>query len=83
MNPLDVRRGIQQAVNVVVETLTSISRPITSREEVSQVGTISANGDEEIGKLISDAMERVGKEGVITVQDGKTIEDELEESWKG
>jgi len=78
MNPLDVRRGIQQAVNVVVETLTSISRPITSREEVSQVGTISANGDEEIGKLISDAMERVGKEGVITVQDGKTIEDELE-----
>jgi chaperonin GroEL len=78
MNPLDVRRGIQSAVNCVVETLESISRPITSREEVSQVGTISANGDAAIGRLISDAMERVGKEGVITVQDGKTIEDELE-----
>jgi len=78
MNPLDVRRGIQSAVNCVVETLESISRPITSREEVSQVGTISANGDAVIGRLISDAMERVGKEGVITVQDGKTIEDELE-----
>jgi len=78
MNPLDVRRGIQSAVNCVVETLESISRPITSREEVSQVGTISANGDAAIGGLISDAMERVGKEGVITVQDGKTIEDELE-----
>eukprot|EP00804_Cyclotella_cryptica_P018512 CCRYP_004345-RA/>CCRYP_004345-RA protein AED:0.04 eAED:0.04 QI:167/1/1/1/1/1/2/101/577 len=78
MNPLDVRRGIQQAVNVVVETLESISRPISSKEEVCQVGTISANNDIEIGTLISDAMERVGKEGVITVQDGKTIEDELE-----
>ena len=78
MNPLDVRRGIQSAVNCVVETLEGISRPITSREEVSQVGTISANGDAAIGGLISDAMERVGKEGVITVQDGKTIEDELE-----
>lgn len=78
MNPLDVRRGIQSAVAVVVDTLEEISKPITSREEVSQVGTISANNDAEIGGLISDAMERVGKEGVITVQDGKTIEDELE-----
>lgn len=78
MNPLDVRRGIQQAVSVVVDTLEEISRPITSKEEVQQVGTISANNDAEIGGLISDAMERVGKEGVITVQDGKTIEDELE-----
>jgi len=78
MNPLDLRRGIQQAVTVVVDTLEEISKPITSREEVSQVGTISANNDLEIGGLISDAMERVGKEGVITVQDGKTIEDELE-----
>jgi chaperonin GroEL len=58
--------------------LEEISRPITSKEEISQVGTISANADEEIGKLISDAMERVGKEGVITVQDGKTLENELE-----
>ncbi len=78
MNPLDLRRGIQLAVSVVVDTLEKISRPITSKEEISQVGTISANADEEIGKLISDAMERVGKEGVITVQDGKTLENELE-----
>lgn len=78
LNPLDLRRGIQLAVNKVVATLEEISRPITSKEEVSQVGTISANSDTEIGNLISDAMERVGKEGVITVQDGKTLENELE-----
>merc|ERR1719183_2392424 len=66
------------AVDAVLETLESISKPITSKEEVSQVGTISANADVEIGNLISDAMERVGKEGVITVQDGKTLENELE-----
>lgn len=78
LNPLDLRRGIQLAVNKVVDTLEEISRPITSKEEISQVGTISANADEEIGNLISDAMERVGKEGVITVQDGKTLENELE-----
>eukprot|EP00978_Attheya_sp_CCMP212_P019921 scaffold56562_cov53-Attheya_sp.AAC.4 len=78
MNPLDLRRGIQLAVNSVVATLEEISRPITTKEEVSQVGTISANADVEIGNLISDAMERVGKEGVITVQDGKTLENELE-----
>lgn len=78
MNPMDLRRGIQLAVSSVVDTLESISKPITSKEEVSQVGSISANADEEIGTLISDAMERVGKEGVITVQDGKTLENELE-----
>lgn len=78
MNPLDLRRGIQLAVNQVVETLTDISKPITSKEEIMQVGTISANSDTEIGQLIADAMERVGKEGVITVQDGKTLENELE-----
>jgi len=78
MNPLDLRRGIQLAVNKVTDVLTEISRPITSKEEISQVGTISANSDIEIGSLISDAMERVGKEGVITVQDGKTLENELE-----
>lgn len=78
LNPLDLRRGITLAVNKVVSTLEEISRPITSKEEISQVGTISANSDEEIGNLISDAMERVGKEGVITVQDGKTLENELE-----
>merc|ERR1712232_1160971 len=63
--------------NSVTKTLETISRPITSKEEVSQVGTISANADTEVGSLISDAMERVGKEGVITVQDGKTLENEL------
>ena len=78
LNPQDLRRGIQLAVNSVVKTLEEISRPITSKEEISQVGTISANADVEIGTLISDAMERVGKEGVITVQDGKTLENELE-----
>jgi len=78
MNPLDLRRGIQSAVNSVTENLEKISKPITSKEEVMQVGTISANADKEIGALIADAMERVGKEGVITVQDGKTLENELE-----
>jgi len=78
MNPLDLRRGIQLAVNHVVATLDEISKPISSKEEVMQVGTISANSDTEIGQLIADAMERVGKEGVITVQDGKTLENELE-----
>mmetsp|Transcript_16921 Transcript_16921/g.39081 ORF Transcript_16921/g.39081 Transcript_16921/m.39081 type:complete len:578 (-) Transcript_16921:129-1862(-) len=78
LNPQDLRRGINLAVDSVVETLTEISRPITSKEEIAQVGTISANADAEVGSLISDAMERVGKEGVITVQDGKTLDDELE-----
>lgn len=78
LNPLDLRRGIQMAVNKVVETLEEISRPISTKEEISQVGTISANADKEVGDLIADAMERVGKEGVITVQDGKTLENVLE-----
>merc|ERR1719253_345217 len=78
LNPMDLRRGIQLAVTSVVKTLDDISRPITSKEEISQVGTISANSDTEIGDLISDAMERVGKEGVITVQEGKTLENVLE-----
>eukprot|EP00979_Chaetoceros_neogracilis_P018870 scaffold11367_cov410-Chaetoceros_neogracile.AAC.1 len=78
MNPLDLRRGIQLAVAHVTKTLDEISKPISSKEEVMQVGTISANADVEIGQIISDAMERVGKEGVITVQDGKTLENELE-----
>jgi chaperonin GroEL len=78
MNPLDLRRGIQLAVNSVVKTLEEISRPISSKAEISQVGTISANSDREIGDLIADAMERVGKEGVITVTNGKTLENVLE-----
>jgi len=71
MNPTDLRKGINMAVADVIKTLDEIGRKVTTKEEVKQVGTISANGDEEVGALISDAMERVGKEGVITVQDGK------------
>lgn len=78
LNPLDLYRGINLAVSTVVKTLEEISRPISTKEEISQVGTISANSDKEIGDLLSDAMERVGKEGVITVQDGKTLENVLE-----
>ncbi|EER40487.1 hsp60-like protein [Histoplasma ohiense] len=77
-NPMDLRRGIQAAVEAVVEYLQANKRDITTTEEIAQVATISANGDTHVGKLISNAMEKVGKEGVITVKDGKTIEDELE-----
>lgn len=66
------------AVDAITNTLKSLSRPVTTPEEIMQVATISANGDAEIGKLISDAMKKVGKEGVITVKDGKTLHDELE-----
>merc|ERR1712070_1113711 len=78
MNPMDLKRGAQMAVDHIVTVLDGISRPISSREEVAQVGTISANGEREIGDLLAEAMERVGKEGVITVQDGKTMNNELE-----
>eukprot|EP00611_Tribonema_gayanum_P003323 TRINITY_DN1257_c0_g1_i10.p2 TRINITY_DN1257_c0_g1~~TRINITY_DN1257_c0_g1_i10.p2 ORF type:complete len:328 (-),score=144.58 TRINITY_DN1257_c0_g1_i10:495-1478(-) len=78
MNPTDLRRGIQMATDKVVEVLSQISKTISTKEEVAQVATISANSEVEIGSLIADAMERVGKEGVITVQDGKTLHNELE-----
>jgi len=78
MNPMDLRRGIQYAADAVVESLGHLSKPISTKEEIAQVATISANSEREIGDLISDAMERVGKEGVITVNDGKTLENELE-----
>ena len=78
LNPMDLKRGAQLAVDQVVEVLTNISRPINSKNEISQVGTISANGEKEIGDLLSEAMERVGKDGVITIQDGKTLVNELE-----
>lgn len=77
-NPMDLRRGTQAAVEAVVEFLQKNKRDITTGEEIAQVATISANGDTHVGKLISNAMEKVGKEGVITVKEGKTIEDELE-----
>jgi len=70
--------GIQKAVEVVIESLKQLSRPVTTPEEIAQVATISANGDKQIGQLISDAMKRVTKDGVITVKDGKTLHDELE-----
>lgn len=78
VNPMDLRRGITAAVDEVVRQLKSASRPINTKEEITQVATISANGDREIGQLIANAMEKVGKEGVITVADGKTLKDELE-----
>jgi len=77
-NPIAMRKGIQRAVEVVRNNLTAISRPVTTPEEIAQVATISANGDEVIGNMISDAMEKVGQSGVITVKDGKTLYDELE-----
>ena len=77
-NPMDLRRGTQAAVDAVVAYLREHKRDITTGEEIAQVATISANGDTHVGKLISNAMEKVGKEGVITVKEGKTIEDELE-----
>jgi len=78
MNPMDLKRGAQMAVDKVVAVLGEISRDISTKEEIAQVGTISANGEREIGDLLSEAMERVGKEGVITIQDGKTMVNELE-----
>jgi len=78
MNPMDLKRGIDKAVDAVVEQLKKISKPCTTSKEIAQVGAISANADEQIGKIISDAMEKVGKEGVITVEDGKSLQNELE-----
>ncbi|KAF0464639.1 heat shock protein 60 [Gigaspora margarita] len=77
-NPMDLRRGVQLAVDAIVQFLRNNSRVITTSEEIAQVATISANGDTHVGKLIASAMEKVGKEGVITVKEGKTIDDELE-----
>ncbi|KAL9349527.1 hypothetical protein Peur_056782 [Populus x canadensis] len=78
MNAMDLRRGISMAVESVVTNLKSRTRMISTSEEIAQVGTISANGEREIGELIAKAMEKVGKEGVITIQDGKTLSNELE-----
>src|SRR5881628_1515006 len=78
MNPMDLKRGIDKAVTVLVEQLKSQSKPTTTSKEIAQVGTISANSDEDVGKIISDAMDKVGKEGVITVEDGKSLDSELE-----
>lgn len=77
-NPIEIRKGVMVAVDKVVENLKSLSKPVTTPEEIAQVATISANGDKQVGNLISDAMKRVGRDGVITVKDGKTLIDELE-----
>jgi chaperonin GroEL len=71
MNPMDLRRGIDLAVEAIVEDLKKNSRNVTSNEEIAQVGTISANGDAEIGRFLADAMKKVGNEGVITVEEAK------------
>ena len=78
MNPMDLKRGIDLAVVAVVADIRKRSRRITSESEVAQVGTISANGEEEIGEIIAEAMQRVGKEGVITVEEAKGLDTELE-----
>src|ERR1700680_2644563 len=78
MNPMDLKRGVDLAVNAVVADLQKNSKNVTSNEEIAQVGTISANGDPEIGRFIADAMKKVGNEGVITVEEAKSLETELE-----
>jgi chaperonin GroEL len=78
MNPMDLKRGIDLAVDAVVKELKTNARKITSNSEIAQVGTISANGDSEIGRYLAEAMEKVGNEGVITVEEAKTAETELE-----
>ncbi|SOZ37176.1 chaperonin GroEL [Cupriavidus neocaledonicus] len=78
MNPMDLKRGIDKAVGAAVEELKKISKPTTTSKEIAQVGAISANSDASIGERIAEAMDKVGKEGVITVEDGKSLADELE-----
>src|SRR6266487_743851 len=78
MNPMDLKRGVEMAVETIVADLQKNSKNVTSNEEIAQVGTISANGDAEIGRFIADAMKKVGNEGVITVEEAKSLETELE-----
>ena len=78
MNPMDLKRGIDKAVAAAIEELKKISKPTTTNKEVAQVGAISANSDAEIGDIIAKAMEKVGQEGVITIEDGKSLNNELE-----
>ncbi len=78
MNPMDLKRGIDKAVHALTDELKKISKPCTTTKEIAQVGSISANSDEEIGRIISESMEKVGKEGVITVEDGKSLDNELD-----
>jgi chaperonin GroEL len=77
-NPMGLKRGIEKAVEVVIEALKQLSKPVKDKKEIAQVGTIAANGDEVVGDLIAEAMEKVGKDGVITVEEAKAIETSLE-----
>jgi chaperonin GroEL len=77
-NPMDLKRGIERAVDAVVDQLRTHSKKVTSNDEIAQVGTISANGDKEVGKIIAEAMKKVGNEGVITVEEAKSLETELD-----
>ncbi|NBX73953.1 MAG: chaperonin GroEL [Alphaproteobacteria bacterium] len=78
MNPMDIKRGIDLAVDAVTEYIAGISKKVTTSDQIANVGTISANGEREIGKMLAEAMEKVGKEGVITVEEAKSLETELE-----
>jgi chaperonin GroEL len=78
MNPMDLKRGIDKAVSAVVSELKGLSRPVTTSRETAQVAALSANSDEAIGRIIAEAMDKVGKEGVITVEDGKSLDNELD-----
>src|ERR671937_924806 len=77
-NPMDLKRGIERAVETVIEEIKKLSKPIKDKREISQVGAISANNDHNIGDLIAEAMEKVGKDGVITVEEAKSMETSLD-----
>ena len=78
MNPMDLKRGIDQAVSAAVDYVKDLSVPCADDKAIAQVGTISANGDEAVGEIIAEAMQKVGKEGVITVEEGSGIDNELD-----
>src|SRR6202049_259043 len=78
LNPMDLRRGIESAVTAVVEDLKKRSKKVSTNEEIAQIGTISANGDKEVGEMLSKAMQKVGNEGVITGEEAKSLETELD-----
>jgi len=78
MNPMDLKRGIDRAVDTVVKEIEKRSKKVSTNDEIAQVGTVSANNDSEIGKMIADAMQKVGNEGVITVEEAKSLETELD-----
>src|SRR2546421_7558317 len=78
MNPMDLKRGVDMAVNVIVEDVRKRSRKVSTNEEIAQIATVSANGDDEIGRMMAQAMQRVGNDGVITVEEAKSLATELE-----